>query len=497
MSGTSSEPNNWIFTAQTTGGSLGVYLPATMLYQGVGLVRGLVLAWLLVDQLGQYYLASLVLLIINVLAPLISLGLPAAVTRYLPAHESRHRLRKFLLHACLAIGSISSLASIVLLVVGNRFGHVVFGPDASQLVLPTVACVWATVAYLGVVAILRGLRFFRALSLLEMVNRLAFLGLVVLAVLVIAPSAHVVIYSYFAALVLALVLFGGPLVRCIKYLPDQAMPVSPGSTLSRMLSFGIWAAMAGVVWQGMQICSLWYLSNVTADGAVLDAFAGARMLGQLVTISFVAIAGVVMTQVNKLWEDKLEAIADRQLDLYTKLATLGMLTAGLCMVLAGSLLFKMLPPHQAAGLKILPQMLVFCLLTGVLSFLAIHFTLIEKTRLMLWCWIPGLFVNIILMVRWCIGQYVLEGAANSAAVAVAVATVITLALTQAERKKVNLGILIVVAGTGLLLCRPIPALVGLAALGGVAIFTRLIFSVDQKQFIVQQVRRLEKKVLSR
>ena len=72
--------------------SVRIYLPATLIYRGMSFLRGIVLAWLLVRQTGQYGLLSIALQAINILTPLVSLGLPEAITRYVPSCEQKGEL---------------------------------------------------------------------------------------------------------------------------------------------------------------------------------------------------------------------------------------------------------------------------------------------------------------------------------------------------------------------------------------------------------------------
>jgi len=472
-----------------------VYLPATVLYRGVSFARGLVLAWLLSGHAGQYGLLSVALQVINVLAPLASLGVAEAVTRYVPAYEREGRLGGLLAVACVTAGLLGSIAGVLLLVGREWIWGVFFGGagarEGAELSAALAACVWGLIAYLMLMAVVKGLRFFRALAVLELFHGAAFLALAVWAVVRVRAAAVAVVYSYCAALLLTVAVFASLLWGWLRRLGERDRCVPLGQTLSRLLKFGVWAAAAGVAWQGLQLCSLWYLGWVRAD-VVFDSFAATRLLGQVIAVFAMAVAAVVMTQVNKYWEQNQRHLADRQLDFYAKVTTLGLLAVSVVMTAGGRWLFKLLPAEFSAGVAVLPEVLLFYLLGGMVSFQAIHFSLIEKTRLMLWSWSGALLANVVLVARWCRGAWALEGAASSAAAAMAVAMVIALVLVHAERRKVNVGLVVTFAATGLLLCPLLIAVGGLVVVVVLSVTTNVLFDVRQKELFASYYRKLEK-----
>ena len=78
-----------LFDVLSVGRSVQIYLPATLIYRAMSFFRGIILAWLLARQTGQYGLLTIALQAINILAPLVSLGLPEAITRYVPSFQQK------------------------------------------------------------------------------------------------------------------------------------------------------------------------------------------------------------------------------------------------------------------------------------------------------------------------------------------------------------------------------------------------------------------------
>ena len=103
----------FLFRAENISRSLGLFLPATFAARFLGLLRGIVLAWLLARS--EFALLQISLLVINILNPLCSLGMNEAVARYVPHHENRGTLGAFLrriVPLVLVLGLLGSLLGL-------------------------------------------------------------------------------------------------------------------------------------------------------------------------------------------------------------------------------------------------------------------------------------------------------------------------------------------------------------------------------------------------
>ena len=74
MTSSPAPPLPTLFRAQTVGSSLTLYLPTTAVARLTGLLRGVLLAWLMTE--AQFGLLQIALLVVGILYPLCGAGLP-------------------------------------------------------------------------------------------------------------------------------------------------------------------------------------------------------------------------------------------------------------------------------------------------------------------------------------------------------------------------------------------------------------------------------------
>jgi O-antigen/teichoic acid export membrane protein len=472
--------------------SVSVYLPATVVYRGLSFVRGLVLAWLLARETGQYGLLTIGLQAMNILAPLASLGLCEAVTRYVPAYLAKKTLRSFLGYACgLTIG-VTILANILLLIFSRPVGQAIFAGKEIDLaaVMPlarvTFAGIGALIVFFLVVGILKGLRMFPALAYMELVHGVFYFLITILAVVFLGPKAVNVMWMYIIALLVPAVIWG---VRLRRRLPKDKTTEEPpalGMLTRQLMGYGFWAAVAGISWQGWQTYSLWHLTKFDS-GLNSDIFAASRLLGQLVLIIGAALAAVVTTSVCMEWEKGRRESANFQFDLYAKGVLMGLLVSTVVLIGLRGVLAFIFPAKFMAVKEILPATFLFYQFLTVLTFLAIRFILIEKMHLMLWAWLAGLGANIGLGFWWIRPEGALAGAANAAAWSCVPAILIMLGFIRLRKQPVSMGMILIIAAS-VVLVLPVWA-AGLVVLGLLvwSVMGNQVFDDRQRAMIFERV----------
>jgi hypothetical protein len=389
--------------------------------------------------------------------------------------------------------------------------------------------------YFLVLAILKGLRMFRAVSLLELLNSLLFTATTITAALVGWESAGAMMVCYGATLLVVLPLFALPLSHNIADdsapVPDEvssgepplpiddsevveqqmlasqreAIPVelnrSPGerapgspdrvSPLYQLVKFSAWAAVAAVVWQVLQYYPMWFLQK-THGPAVTAVFGGVRLITQVVVIGAITIIAVIQTSVTKLWEAQGRAEADRLLTLAYKSTSLLMLIGCVLFAAAAAPVMRLFPRSFAIGVPIVPLSLMFFLISSHLMFLAIHFALIEKMRHLFWPWMLGLACNV-LFGLWLVSPSVpaaraLVGAAWAGTLGIAAALAAVILLMRFEKRPVDLGMTIFWAAIFLLALPLAVQLVCLLVIVGLSLATNWIFTADEKAWLRAFVR---------
>ena len=367
----------------------------------MGFVRFVLLTWVM--HPAEVGLLQIGFTAINIISPLSCLGLHEAVSRYVPLYETRGQLPGFLRRIVPFTLALSAGAGVLLLAGAAPLGRAVFAvfggpatPDAAaaHTRLAAVACAagFALTGFLLVGAVLKGLRMFRAVSLMEVVHNTAFTLLAVAAALAGRDTAAEVL-SCFAILLVAVTLaFAWPLAGAVRAgcpelraspetRPQAWSELAGRSLYGRMLRFGVWAALAAVMWQLLQQYPLWYLQKVHGPD-LTGVFGAVRNLSQGVLLVAMTVAAVLQTQVARTWEARGRAEADAQFrTVYKATAVVLLLGCALAAALA-PLLIRVFPAAYVRGAEVMALSLLSFLLTSHLGLLGIHFQLIERTGLL-------------------------------------------------------------------------------------------------------------------
>lgn len=478
-----------LFRAESLTQSLGVYLPATLVARCVGLGRGIVLAWLISEiEFGLYQIG---LLAIILLQPLLSVGLTDAMARYVPLYETRGVLRSFLQRSVMMALGITAALSVMAIALARPLGRFLFetlssGEAPAAGAQTYVGLAWVVVgatagqiAYFLCWSVLRGLRMFRAVSLLELAQSLVFTGLAVSMAVAGWRTAGVLLGGYGLVLLGAALVFTPGLAKVVNdeasSSPPEPLADSPlgWPMAARLLKFSSWVALATLAWQGLQYYPMWHLHKTCGqEGEVTAVFAGVRLLTQGVLVAAVAVVTVVQTSVTKTWEAHGREEADRRLVVAFKVTALGLLLAAAAMTLAGPLIIRLLPRGYAGGVEIIPPLLVFFLLCGELALLGIHFHLIERTRTLFIVWLVGLVASIgigVGMVRPGLAPAIaLSSAAWAGVLGVSIGLLTMIVVLRLSRRPIDVGACLLIGGSYL------PALPGVWLAVSLGIGTLLI-----------------------
>lgn len=385
--------------------SLGLYLPATVAFRLINFGRILLLTWWMSKQ--QFGLLNMILLALNVLTPLCSLGLNEAVTRYVPQHESRGSLRRFFGRSFGLLLTITGVSIAVMWLLAEKLGvffyaqvftdarvFAEFRTEAPELARLSAVVVGLLIAYFYLLAVMKGLRMFTALSIMELVHGIVFLVLSVFAITTGHLSAFTLTALYGISLFIPIVFFGVGMFRSISEGTVEESPAEEPDWVVKLLRFSVWTTLAGITWQALVYYPTWFLNKVNGHDAVA-VFSAVRQIGQFILVGAVAVVTVVMTIVTKTWETRGREAAQRQLSLAFRGTGLGLLVLCTVLALCKDLIIRMFQRDYAPGADVLPLHLLFFLLGAYLAFLPIHFQLTEKTRHMFWPWAIGVAGNML------------------------------------------------------------------------------------------------------
>ncbi len=501
--------------------AMGTYLPATVASRLINFGRILLLTWWMTTQ--QFGLLAMILLSMNVMTPLCSLGLSEAVARYVPQHETRGTLWLFVRRSARVV-LLVTLISVALMIAFSSFLGVFlyaqvftdpkvfaeFAADAPLLARLSAIVIGLMVAYFYLLAFLKGLRMFTALAVMEIAHSVLFLVGAAVAWWMGHLSALTLTGIYGISMAIPIVVVGGGLVRAISRWRSQHAPLQDNRIARILLKFSLWATLAGVTWQILVAYPAWFLNKIHGNEAV-GVFHALRQVGQFILIGAAAVTTVIMTTVTKTWESQGREVALRQLSLAFRGTGLGLLVLCGVMALSKDLIGQVFRPEFEPGVAILPLHALFFLMAAFLAFLSIHFHLVERTRHMFWPWAIGVASNV-LFAMWLATPRLatvqdlavwkaaspmtmavfstgfsdpqgLDSAAWCGVFAITTALALCIILIRAECAELDRGVYIVIASAFLLPMKPVILAVGVLVLLFLAFATELIFSQDERRRI--------------
>ena len=511
-----------LFSHSGLGQAMGLYLPATVAVRMINFVRVLLLTWWMLPQ--QFGLLNMILLAINVLTPLCSLGLNEAITRYVPQHETRGSLRIFAWRSFVLLVVVTGVSVAIMCTFSRALGNFFyaqvyvdaalrekFGKDAAVLAKVSAGVTGLVILYFYLLAVFKGLRMFKAVAVIELVHALVFLALCAVSLLEGHAAAIRVTALYGISLAIPIAFFGWRFSRSMSLWHGQAGISPDDAWATKLLRFSVWTTLAGITWQVLLYYPSWYLTKMHGHVAVA-IFSAPRQIGQFILIGAVAVVTVVMTTVTKTWEGRGREAAQRQLSLAFRGTGLGLLMLCAIIGLARHWIMKMFRPDYMPGADILPLHLLFFLIGSYLAFLPIHFHLIEKTRHLFWPWAVGVAANV-LYAFWLAGPRLdvvrqlpawhwasstlsgwfvtgfsspigLDGAAWCGVFAIATALLLCVILINAECTRLDRGTYIVIIAAGLLAMNNWILTIGLAILMLAAFRTQLIFTHAERRRVI-------------
>ncbi|MGD2108282.1 MAG: hypothetical protein PVI86_02705 [Phycisphaerae bacterium] len=495
-----------LYRADSIGASLGASSVAAAGSRLVGLVRGVALAWLIPQ--AEFGLYGVALLVVNVLLPMCSSGLYEGVMRYAPYHESVGTLRRFVFHSAILVLGLAATATAGLAVFAEPLSTALFstagssvaaasastgGGGLASLTRASLACVLSLAAFQTFLGLLKGLRMFRALGVVELTAACLFTVAALAGATCGLTTARALITIYALSCVAVVIVFYPGLVLAIRNTerPEgRAVGTDRRRPTSRLLTYSVWAAGTAVLWHAVSYYPMWYLLKVS-DRETVGTFHAVRLITQLIHVGAVMLTSILAANVTRAWEHEGRASAVPRLELLTKASILLLILSASVLAIVRPAAFWLFPSAFAAGKAAYNPLILFFLIVGMVAVVTVRFNLLEKPRLVCMAWLTGAVVNVVasyllLTPHWS-GVVVTDAAALSAA---AWAGVLGASATAVS-------CLVLVSHQGLPVLRTTVLLIvggyALAAgwIGGVVLAAAVVVLLAETGVLVNEAERLE------
>jgi polysaccharide transporter, PST family len=385
----------------TLAASVVILLLANLVQRSVGFGRGVMFCrWLTPDQLGTWDMAYSFLLLA---APVVVLGLPGSFGRYLQRYRQRAQLRTFLRRAAVWTVSLTTAATVLIVLAAPQFSQLIFGrPDERTMVLLLAASLLAVILHHFLEALFAALCKFSIVSAMHFCQSLSFAALSLGLLWYWRFSAEVIVISYgLACLVSSL----GTLVWKHGALAEEMPPddgVAHREFWPPLMRFAVWVWMTNLLCHLFAVVDRYMLVHWSGlESAQALALVGHYHASRVIPVLFLSVSdllgGIVLPYLSHDWEAGDRERVSERLNLILKLATITMLAAGVAVLWMGPLMFRVaFGGRYDEGLAVLPWTLAYCVWYGLLQVAQNYVWCAEKTRLATIPLAVGLAANVLL-----------------------------------------------------------------------------------------------------
>jgi O-antigen/teichoic acid export membrane protein len=353
------------FAADSLAVGMAVMLAMTIIQRGLGFFRGIWFCRMLDDAVvGQW---SMAYDFITLMTPVMLLGLPGSLPRYVEHYRIRGHLPNFVRRLCIATGVLGAVCFAGIMIAPDWFGWLVFlEPQNSALVYSVGVSVIAIIVFSFIYQLVSSLRQVRVASMMQFVQGVAF-TVIAVAWLGIGGGLVGLVYGFVAATILAMIPGLISLASGWKGLPKSEEPFAPPAMWKRLLPY------AAAIWVMNLLTNTFTLSDrymilhmMPGSEEVTQAAVGQYHSGRIIPALLVSLAtmvsGVLMPYLTADWE------AGKQKEVREKLrrilfATSVLFTGGAAVSLLAAPWFfeNALQDRYTAGLAMMPMTFVFCI----------------------------------------------------------------------------------------------------------------------------------------
>lgn len=466
-----------------------ILLALTVVQRLVGFVRAVLFCrWLDAEQLGVWDMAFSFLLLA---APLSVLAIPGSFGRYLEHYRQQGQLRTFLRRTILACGGLAAAAFAAIILLRRWLSLLVFGSeDQSDMIAVAAGCLMAVVAYNLLAELFTALRNIRLVSIMQLVNSVAFAVLSVGLLLFWQCSATSVLVSYGGSCLIAAAGAGWALGRVWRAAPSAASPLPRAALWARVAPFAAWVLLGNVLINLFEVVDRYmivHFAPTPAAGAldVVGNYHSSRVVPMLLVSVATLLGAMITPHLSHDWEAGRRQQVTARLQLFIKLFGFALSAAAVAVLLAAPWLFEVAFRGKFPwGQAVLPWTLVYCIWFGLSLVLQNYLLCAERARLASVALGGGLVLNVILNLIL-LPRLGLEGAV----LATAAANALTLALVCLFNRRLGFplddGATLVLVLPMFVCLGPWVAAAGLMAVAAMACWGDRLLSPQEKRLLAE------------
>ncbi|MEX2169350.1 MAG: lipopolysaccharide biosynthesis protein [Pirellulales bacterium] len=477
----------------TLAGSVAVLLVVNIIQRSVGFGRGILFCrWLSPEALGNWEMAYGFLLLA---APLAVLGLPGSFGRYLERYRERGQLRSFLTRTAIWSFVLSTLTIATIVVERERFAWLIFGDSReAPLVVWVAVCLALVIVHHFLEAVFAGLRLFRVVSAMQFCHSMGFAVLALTLLYFWRDAAGSIVVGYGAACLISIV---GVLLWSLQRVERTgtiAPPIPHSEFWPPLMQFAIWVWVANLLSNLFAVVDRYMIVHFSGmSSQVALAQVGNYHTSNILPMLLVSVAnllvGAVTPHLSYDWEQGRREHVSTRLNLVLKLTSLGMLAAGIGILVLCPVLFRVAFENKYAdGLAVLPWALVASVWFSLLLVAQTYVWCAEQTWRAAWPMVWGLLANVVLNLLW-LPKWGLWGAVVATACATCLALVIQLVVNRRCGMRICRGTWLACVVPLALAAGTIPAGICLLLILLTSVTTNVVLTVEERSALANLLQR--------
>ena len=467
-------------------------LVLTVVQRAFGFLRNVLFCRLMSPaDLGIWNLAETTLVLT---APLLVVGVPGCLNRYVEHYRVRGQLNAFIKRIFLVSGSLVVVGTTLMLAFQSQLVLLAFGDSNYRRTFTIiVGVVVIVVAYNLLDEMLVAMRRVRLVSFVRFGNSLAFNLLAIGMLVGTNLRADGVLVAYGLAYLVTLLCAAVYLKPVWGEIATSNKSLSHAKLWPRILPFAGFLWMTDFLENSFEAVDRYMIIHFSglSDAHALELvgqYHCSRIIGVLLVSVANMFANILVPYLSEDWERD-RSLVSRKMNFTIKLVALAIVSVSVAIVSASPVIFNsLLDNRYSDGFQVLPCTMLYCVWFGITMLCHSYLFCAEKS------WLPtigiaaGLVTNLVLNTLW-LPAYGLSGAVWATTLANLISLTLCLTFCWKHGMRVTSGLVTVVFLFPLiLLLPPLPSAIAAFGFLAAASFPGLVFSSDELSQVVETIR---------
>jgi polysaccharide transporter, PST family len=388
----------------------------TVVQRGVGFLRGIWFCRLLDDSVvGQW---SMAFGFITMVTPLMMLGLPGAMPRFVERYRLAGHLSIFLRRIILGTLIGSSLVMALMTFAPQQFGWLIFREPSSNALVWSVALTVLTVLVFNFVnELVSSLRQVRVVSLMQFLQGVGFTLFGVGAIYVGGGLCEIIL-SYAFATIIATLPGLWTLFRNWAGLENNDSDFDASQMWRSLLPYAAALWVMNLLTNAFEMSDRYMILHLIPGGeesakAAVGQYHSGRLIPTLLTSLATMFGGVLLPYLSADWEQGRTESVQKRLGRGLFAMSAGFTACASVAILISPWLFQtLLQGRYQDGLAIQPMAFTFCIWAAIVTVAQSYLWVCERGSLVGWSLAVGLVANVALN-QWWLPRWGLSGAVGA------------------------------------------------------------------------------------